>query len=331
MLSQLKSALSKINFSLGGNPKVEKKSNWREFIPEPYKAVITITADFELAWAWRYSKSVKKPLERAYRKAKQERENIPIILSLCEKYQIPITWATVGHLFLSECKRQEGIPHKNLMRLHNFENQYWKYDGNDWFEYDPCTNYQEAPEWYAPDLINLIINSNVKHEIGCHTFSHIDCSDEICPAEVLENEILECKKEAAKYGIELKSFVHPGHTISNIKSLKKLGFTSYQTDPGNILGYPEQLDNNLWKLKRTYEFVWRDGWSVDYHIYRYKTIIDRAIKNNSVCNLWFHPSFEKIFSEKVLSNVFEYISRNRDKVLVTTVGDYFHRLNENAR
>jgi len=325
---KFKQIFSKINFALRRNPKIIKNRKWRHYIPEPYQAVFTITADFELAWAPRYSKNSKNSLENALFLAKRERENIPFILELCERYDIPITWATVGHLFLKECRREYGIVHPEIPKIEKYKGIYWDFDSDDWFEYDPCSNYQEAPDWYAPDLIKMILQSKVKHEIGCHTFSHIDCRDEVCPTELFEAEINACKKEAAKLGLELKSFVHPGHTIGNLNTLYKLGFTSFQSDPENILGYPVKHANGLWELKRTYEFVWREGWSLDYHIYRYKTIIDRAIESNTVCNFWFHPSFNPIFLHKVLPEIFKYLYSLKSDICLMTVGEYIRYLNE---
>ena len=322
MYKKLRPYLSKIKFALGKSPRIIKNKNRRKFIPQPYKAVVTITADFELAWAWRYSKSAADSYKLALAKARMERENVPKILELCDKFKIPITWATVGHLFLEGCANQNGKPHGNLKRLQSFENEFWKYNGEDWFEYDPCSNYKDTPEWYAPDLIQMIHKAKVKHEIGCHTFSHIDCRDEICTPELFGAEINECKKEAAQLGVELNSFVHPGHTIGNLETLADLGFTSFQTDPGNILGYPVLHNNGLWELQRTYEFVYRNDWSVEHHIYRYKKIVDRAIKSNSVCVFWFHPSFDPVVIDKILPPVFSYIRENDDRVLLTSVGDY---------
>jgi len=319
----IKSYLSKINFLLGRNPAIEKRADWRKFIPEPYNAVITITADFELAWAWRYSKSSSAPHKLALEKARKERENIPNILDLCEKYNVPITWAAVGHLFLKECKRNEtGKAHPDLPRIGKFENEFWRFSGNDWYEFDPCTNFKDAPEWYCPDLIKMILNSKVKHEIGCHTFSHIDCRDEVCSTEVFNAEINVCKKEAKKYGVELKSFVHPGHTIGNLDNLANAGLLSFQTDNTNTLGYPFKHKNGLWELKRTYEFAFRKDWSIDYHIYRCKKIIDRAIKNNSVCNFWFHPSFDERFMDSILPEIFKHIQSKADRIYISTVSNY---------
>ncbi len=322
----VKSAISKLNFRLGNSPSVESSRTRRAPAPETYQAVVTITSDFELAWAWRYMKGSDDPYATALEKARLERKNIPSILELCERYQIPITWATVGHLFLTSCGNN-GEPHANIPRPRHFENEYWKFTGNDWFEFDPRSNVTEASEWYAPDLVDRILQSGVKHEIGCHTFSHIDCRDEVCPAELFGCELKECMKEAARIGLNLRSFVHPGHTIGNLDGLAGLGFTSFQTDPGNILGCPVRHKNGLWELKRTYEFVYREGWSDDYHIHRYRTIVKRAIENYAVCNFWFHPSMPGRFVERVLPPLFEFMQSQRDRIWVTSVGDYVDWLN----
>lgn len=321
MKKKTKSQLSKLNFSLGLNPKIERHKDWRKFIPEPYKAVVTISVDFELAWAWLYTK-VENPFQLAIEKAKQARQNIPKILDLCEQYNIPITWATVGHLFPESCKAENKISHPEINRLDPFENNYWKFSKGDWFQHDPCSNVKDSPEWYAPDLIQQILDSKVHHEIGCHTFSHIDCRDEVCSSDVFDSEIEVCKSEAEKLGLQLKTFVHPAHTIGNLDNLVKQGFTSFRTDYRNVLGYPIKYQNGLWEFQQTAEFVYRKGWSINYHIYRYKKIIDRAIKSNTVCYFWFHPSFNSIFVEKIMPEIFKYLGQNRDKIYINTTGEY---------
>ena len=328
-LLNIKSLKNKLNFALGRNPFVEKKKNPGNIIPPSFKAVVTITADFELAWAWRFAKGHQNPHTLALEKARLERRNIPDILALCEKYQIPITWASVGHLFLDSCKNDHP-PHPEIRRLPYFENAYWKFDSGDWFENDPCCHFKDAPEWYAPDLINQILSSSIKQEFGCHTFSHIDCRDEICSEKVFVDEIVAWEKAVEKYHIDTTTFVHPAHTVGNLPALKKLGFKSYQTNWRNTLGYPEKDDLGLWELKRTQEFDYRDHWTTRYHIYRYKKIIDRAISSGRVCNFWFHPSLPKVFVDRVMPEIFKYLSCNADKLFLTTVGDYIQYLETNS-
>ena len=321
-LRKLRSRLSKIKFLLGKTPIIEIPKDFKQFIPKPFKSVLLISADFELAWATRYSKSSNNSLQNTLSKARIERENIPKIINLCENFNIPITWLTVGHLFLNSCEKYNGLSHNHLPRITNFENEFWHFSGKDWFEYDPCSNVYDAPEWYCPDLIKQIIDSKVNHEIGCHTFSHIDCSDRFCVPDVIRAELQECKKQANEWGLELKSFVHPGHTIGNLNIIAEAGFTNYRTDYSNLLGFPQKHTSGLWELKQTSEFGFKNDWSIDYHIYRYITIIKRAIKSNTVCVFWFHPSFNTIVLEKIWPEVFRFIDENREDICVTTHTNY---------
>lgn len=320
-------SLSKFNLFLNFNPVIQKPKSNFHYIPKGYLAALTITADFELAWAWRYSKQLNASVQSAETLGRIERANIPTLLGYCEKHNIPITWATVGHLFLESCSIKHGKKHPEIPEINPYQGTFWNFNGIDWFEHDPCGNYKENPEWYAPDLIKLIIESPINHEIGCHTFSHIDCRNEVCSRELFDAEIINCRNEASKLGLTLKSFVHPGHTIGNLDSLSTLGFTSYQTDPGNILGYPVKHTNGLWELRRTYELVYRPEWSKNYHIKKYKKIIDKAIASNSLCNFWFHPSFSPVFLNEILPFVMEHIESKRDRLWIGTVGEYVEWLN----
>lgn len=325
-MNEIKAILSKLRFELGNTPKIIKRIDNQDFIPKPYKSVVLISADFELAWAWRYAKSSMDSYSMSIEKATQERKNVPEILKLCEKYNIPITWATVGHLFLESCQRHNGIAHAEIPKVHHYQGPFWDFSGNDWFEYDPCTNYQENNLWYCPDLVRQIIDSPVEHELANHTFSHIDCRDNICSPELFKAELRASKKIANEYGISLSSFVHPGHTIGNLDILKDEGFTNFRTDFRNVLGYPLKHENGLWEFEQTAEFNIRKEWSIDYHIYRYISILKRAIKSNTVAVFWFHPSFDAVIIEKIWPEVFRFMNEYRDTIWITTHREYVNWL-----
>jgi peptidoglycan/xylan/chitin deacetylase (PgdA/CDA1 family) len=329
-----RSLASKLSFELGRNPKIEKIKNWQDYIPESYKSVLVITSDLELAWAYRFAKLDKDPVNYALEVGRLSRLHIPRILELCDKFEIPITWATVGHLFIDSCQKIDGIAHPEIKRLNHFENDYWKFDKGDWFKDDPCTNIHADPQWYGTDIIDSILKTKVKHEIGCHTFSHIDCTDRVCPPEVFLSDLEACKKVAKGKNIELKSFVYPAHTFGNTNLLKQAGFDSYRTNYDNTLGYPYKQTDGVWVHKSSGEFNLRRNWSIEYHIYRYKKMIDRAIKNHNYCHLWFHPSMPVEMVNTILPQLFEHIYKNRKDICTMTMGDYTdwlnkkHKLNE---
>lgn len=329
MIAKIKPVLQRLNFLLGRDPVLVRKANWRDYIPENYKAVVIFSADFELAWAGRYSKRYTDPLKAALEKATTERENVPAILSLSERHNIPVTWLTVGHLFLESCSDVDGVKHPELTRPGHFENEWWKYSGKDWFEHDPCTDFRKDPLWYCPDLIQMILDSKVKHEIGCHTFSHIDCRDEVCTPDQFKAEINATLEAASKFGIKkMDSFVHPGHTIGNLETLASMEFTNFRTDYANILGYPEKHHNGLWEFSTTLELELKSGWSLASQINRYISTIRRAIRNHSVAYFWFHPSCDKKLVDGILPAVFEWLDLNRKEIWIVSQGEYTRWLNK---
>lgn len=117
---------------------------------------VVVSLDFELAWG-----TIDKPSERARLLSEDgsvERAYLDRLLSLCDRLRIPITFATVGHLHLDSCDghRPRGHP-----------------DG--WFDADPETDAETDPQFYAPDALDAIRDTDVDHEIGTHTFSHAIC------------------------------------------------------------------------------------------------------------------------------------------------------------
>lgn len=315
--SRLRSDLSRLVFMMPWKPYVKRdKINALNKFPGGEKGGMIISADFEMSWAFRYSKRTKNFEEMG----RHERETFPSIMILLEKYNIPVTWATVGHLFLESCKEGD---HDWMARIPHFDD-HWKFTKGDWFDHDPCTNYKTNGEWYAPDLIKQIISSPVKHEMGCHTFSHLDCTYKNCPPQVLDDELKACTMEAEKFGIKLTSFVFPGGTAGNYEILNKHGYRIYRKNIDIDLAYPYRDEFGMLITPTSGSFGDNGlGWSSNYFIYRYKKIIDRAIKTNSVAHLWFHPSIDNWTLDKVMPEVLKYAAqkRNEGKLWIGTMGE----------
>lgn len=294
-----------------------KKHTW--WLPSTYRGCLIISADLELAWAWRYVKNTGDPKKMALQKARQTRENFLKFLALFDQYDIPVTWATVGHLFLEKCERQSGAPHPEITRLRYFTNEFWRYAEGDWFDSDPCSNCHEEPAWYAPDLIRSILSAKVKHEIACHTFSHIDCSNDNCPPEVMNSELAECQRLAAEYGFTLKSFVFPGNLYGNFSSLKRCGFSAYRFFNGYELDVPRQDELGLWQIPGGVCSEKPEGWPVDAWIRALRRCVDRALETRTVLHLWFHPSCDPTNIERVFPTLLKYITAHRNNLWLTTM------------
>jgi peptidoglycan/xylan/chitin deacetylase (PgdA/CDA1 family) len=297
-----KGRLSKILINFGLKPKVNRK------VLSPFeKGIVIFSADFEMAWAFRFS---KLKASCAIELGNKERLNVPVILKLLDKHKIPITWATVGHLFLRECRHNlAGFAHTEMKRPGFFENDNWVFKSGDWYQHDPCSDYEHTPAWYAPDLVNQIINAEVKHEIGCHTFSHLDFTYQNCNPELAASELNKCIELADKIGIELKSMVFPGGTAGNFETLREKGFTCYRKPMKYHIDLPYLDKYGLVVLPSSINLD-KDqyGWSADYHLKLIKKYIEIASKYRLVCHFWFHPSMDEWYLEKVFPRVLEMIN-----------------------
>jgi peptidoglycan/xylan/chitin deacetylase (PgdA/CDA1 family) len=308
--------ISKLLIQIGLKPRVNRK------VVSPFKyGIVVFSADFEMAWAFRFSKTLQS---NAIEKGLEERENVPTLLDLLEKYNIPVTWATVGHLFLDHCKRgANGLAHPEMPRPVFFNNSNWNFSSGDWYGHDPCSNFTEDPAWYAYDLIDQIIGSKVNHEIGCHTFSHSDFSYQKCSKALAAAELDACIKLASEKGVTLKSMVFPGGTLGNYESLKEKGITCYRKpmrfhidapyiDSHGLIAIPSSLGLD----KDPY------GWSKEFHWKMICNYLEKAAKYKLICHFWFHPSMDKWYLKNVMPEVLKMVVNYKDsyKIEVKTMG-----------
>lgn len=321
-----KGRLSKMAFSLSDRPKVlsdnipaDKK------FPGGEKGGLIISADFELAWAFRFSKTGADPIA----KAMQARENFPGIIKVFDDNNIPITFATVGHLFLEKCEKGD---HDWMRRIPHFDD-HWRFLEGDWFDADPYTDHKKDPAWYAPDLIKMIQDAKAEHEISTHTFTHMDCTYKNCPPEVMDDELKACIEVAKPYGVTIKSLVFPGGTWGNIESLKKHGIDIYRKNVEHDLAYPWRDKQGLLVTNSSGALEFNRGfeWSADYFVNRLKKNIDKAIETNTIAHLWFHPSMDPFFLKEVFPPFFEYAAKKRDsgKLWVGTMKAIADHINKN--
>ncbi len=273
-------------------------------------ASFVLSLDTELAWgtfdkggATRYKKHLGAT-----------RGEIQKLLGLLEKYEIPATWAIVGHLFLRECNSATvgEDPHPDVLTP-----RYSWYPYH-WHHMDPGSNRESAPFWYGDDVVEAIRNAKPAHDVGCHTFSHVIMNDPAVTHAIATSQVRKCCDLAHAQGITLRSFIFPRHGIAHLDVINENGFTSYRGHERiwyrnlprpisrllhlmhAVLGitppvYSEiGIDHSgLVNIPASMFLMPKDGlrclipWKS--RIVQARRGIQEAIRKNGVFHLWFHP------------------------------------------
>src|SRR5436190_1585182 len=116
-----------------------------------------LSLDTEIAWG------TYDPNALARHKASFDNNRVLIhrLLDLLDQYNIPATFAVVGHLFLDQCSG-----HPDLLQPHYA----WAAEPDS--ARDPLSDLEHAPWYYGPDIIAAIRQVKTPHDIGTHTFTH---------------------------------------------------------------------------------------------------------------------------------------------------------------
>jgi peptidoglycan/xylan/chitin deacetylase (PgdA/CDA1 family) len=151
--------------------------------------LVTLSVDLEAAISLSH---VPNESWGHYRPLWSSKEGARRLMELFRRYELPVTWAVCGHLFLEECRGDHGFDEKDWF--------------GDWFLHDPASNWRKDSSWYMPDLVRTLRDDPL-FEIGYHTFGHFRyafCSE---PTVIRDMQMAESLRKS--WGIELQSFVFP--------------------------------------------------------------------------------------------------------------------------
>lgn len=308
------------------------------------RGVLVVSIDTELSWGL-----VHHGTGAGY-DGRSERQHIDRLLDLMDTYEIPTTWAIVGHLFLDSCAPVDGVKHPEIVRP-----DYEWMDG-DWFDQDPCLDLQRAPTWYAPDLVDRILASNVPHEIASHSFSHVVVGDPGCSEACLDSELKACRALAEARGIQLDSMIFPTNSVGHLDVVRRNGFLAYRSrrpalPPASALrsrvrkaadqlvprvssaAFPEYSDG-LWNLPQTLKLLVEDGGARGGLKRRQlQRRLHQAVRLGALFHPYFHPcdltpNPELAFG--TLDRLFREAARLRDagKLETLTMGALAQRLEQ---
>lgn len=163
---------------------------------------IVLSLDAELAWGFHDLQQL--PRERITNARDAWRE----IVALLEQYDVPATWAIVGHLFLDGANGEHSSHPA----------------GAEWFERIPDGDPDSV--WFGPELIEELIESSVDHEIASHSFSHVEFGE--TTAEIAAAEVQYSHDAASAYGLDLDSFVFPRNNVGHRPVLAENGVSCYR-------------------------------------------------------------------------------------------------------
>jgi hypothetical protein len=160
--------------------------------------IFTISLDFELHWGVSHRLTQNEYFDNL----SGVREAITGMLYLFEKYDIHVTWATVGFLF----GQDKDELSKFLPELKPcYENK--KYDNYTLLR-KIGNNEIDSPFHYAKTVIKNISTYN-HQEIASHTFSHLFCLEDGITLAAFEDDLKSMIKIAEANGFIIESLVFP--------------------------------------------------------------------------------------------------------------------------
>jgi len=163
----------------------------------------TLSLDTELAWG-------RFDTERVSDRAEQFRATRSVVTdlcSLCDRYEVPATWALVAHL-LADCRGGSHEGHTDQTPP-----EYPWVD--DWFGSAPCSAGLDPALWLWPDLVEELRSTAVTHDLGLHGYTHMILGADGCSRAAASDELDRATAVARSAGFDPVSFVYPRNRVGH--------------------------------------------------------------------------------------------------------------------
>ncbi len=297
---------------------------------------VVFSLDAELAWG--FPDFDDPPMDRV----DASRDAWTWLVDLFDEYDVPATWAVVGHLFLDDCDAR----HADL-------------DAPDgWFAHETGALASRHDVRFAPDLVAAVRNADVDHDVGSHTFAHVPFDHPDVTSDLVDADLARAVAVAADQGLALESFVFPRNAVGFRDRLAKHGFRTYRSagtpggtglaraarkvadvlDPGRVPLVEPRVDEYglvdippslfLFGFEGTPRDVLATVWT-DPIVRQAADAIDRAADGDGVCHLWLHPNNVVDDAGRArLEAIVAHVARRRDEdgLLVETMRDVADRV-----
>lgn len=149
------------------------------------------------SWYKRLKWNLNKTAGKIYRYPYPSRKGSENLMELFKKYNFPVSFTFVGHLYLEKCN---GWPHF----IEEKPKAGWL--KKEWYYWDPASDYRKYPGLYLGDLIKREKNNKL-FDFGLHAFSHEAYLVE--DKKMIESSIKSAVKAANILGIKPVSYQGP--------------------------------------------------------------------------------------------------------------------------
>lgn len=196
------------------------------------RPVFTISLDFELMWGV----FDKRTIDSYGENIRGVHQLIPKLLELFHKYNVHVTWATVGMLF-----------NETLEELKNTKpEEFPSYANPNFSAYNQFSHIrrEDYSLYYSAVSLIQLINSYKHQEIGTHTYSHYYCLEQGQSISQFKADLKLAISKAQKMGLNLRSIVFPRNQYNNeyLNVCAELGIASFRGNESNILQKPRNQD-----------------------------------------------------------------------------------------
>lgn len=175
---------------------------------------------------------------------------IPRLLDLFGKYEIKVTFSTVGFLFFeNKTELLNNLP----AILPEYENKKLNPYGN--YLNTVGNNVNDDPYHYGNKLLQLI-QQHKEHEIGTHTFCHYYCLEKGQTIDAFREDIKQAVAIAKKKNIEITSLVFPRNQFNEdyLKVCADAGIICYRGNEPSWI-YEGRSNESESQLRRAFRLL----------------------------------------------------------------------------
>ncbi|UHQ95335.1 polysaccharide deacetylase family protein [Haloterrigena alkaliphila] len=292
---------------------------------------VVVSLDAELGWG--FHDLPDPPTERV----EAGRRGWQVMLELLDEFDVPATWAVVGHLMLDSCDgSHESHPAPS-----------------GWFDREREAWRDREDLRFGPDLVAGILEADADHEFASHSFSHVLFGREETERELAVAELDRATEIAAEWNQSVDTFIYPRNDVGHRDVLAEYGVSAYRgksptrdgvrgvfdstvrdrsmlvdpaTDEYGLVNVPASLF--LFGFEGPARTVAESIWT-DPMLELARRGIDEAVHGDGVFHIWLHPN--NLTSERDdarMRSILSYLAKRRAEtdLTVETMGDVAQRV-----